>query len=229
MKANRRKSFGDVGWKFGTVSAKATALMFVCYSLLGATLFAPAAKAQAEVPVGRRFIVELRDKLDAKKVKRGKNFDARTLEAIQTSDGRVIPAGAKMKGRVAYVSDREMQLRFEEIRTPWGKTPIVASVVAVPNERGVKDRPDDEGDIKASGGGRGKHAVIGGLIGAGVGAAVGGATKGDASAVGKGAAIGGGAGALIGAAHGGKRLVLHEGTQLEVELERPLVLVSNGR
>lgn len=190
--------------------------------------FAVWAAGQSEVPAGTRFVVELEKKLDANKVKRGKRFEARTLEALQTADGRVIPAGSELDGRVGEVSKREMQLRFEEIHTPWGRTPLVARVVAVPDEKGVKATTDDEGDIQASGGGHKKHAVVGGLVGAGIGAAVGGATQGGASGVGKGAAIGGATGGLIGATKGGHRLVLERGARLEVELDRPLVLLTEN-
>jgi hypothetical protein len=192
--------------------------------LVGA-LMVSSAWAESEVPAGTRFMVELRNKLEGGKVKRGKRFEARTLEAIETSDDQMIPAGARVKGQVSYASKREMQLRLEEIETPWGKMPLVANVVQVVDEKGVKENVGDEGEIKASGGGRAKHSVIGGLLGAGIGAAVGGATSGSSGAE-KGAAIGGGGGAVIGATKGGKELVLPEGTRLEVELERPLVLTA---
>jgi hypothetical protein len=180
---------------------------------------APAALAQ-EIPAGTRFAVELRDKLEAKHVKRGKEFNARTLEALHASDGSVIPAGAKVRGRVAYAKDNELVLDFFRIETRRGKLPISATVVSVPGEKDVKRKAGKEGEIKSEGG-RGKSAGIGALVGAGVGAAVG-ASQGG----GKGAAIGAGAGAaggaLIGAAAGGKDLVLRKGTELELELDRPL-------
>ena len=180
---------------------------------------APAALAQ-EIPAGTRFAVELRDKLEAKHVKRGKEFNARTLEALHASDGSVIPAGAKVRGRVAYARDNELVLDFFRIETRRGKLPISATVVSVPGEKDVKRKAGREGEIKSEGG-RAKGAGIGALVGAGVGAAVG-ASQGG----GKGAAIGAGAGAaggaLIGAAAGGKDLVLRKGTELELQLDRPL-------
>ncbi len=180
---------------------------------------APPAQAQ-EIPAGTRFAVELRDKLEAKHVKRGKEFNARTLEALHASDGSVIPAGAKVRGRVAYAKDNELVLDFFRIETRRGKLPISATVVSVPGEKDVRRKAGKEGEIKAEGG-RAKSAGIGALVGAGVGAAVG-ASQGG----GKGAAIGAGAGAaggaLIGAAAGGKDLVLRKGTELELELDRPL-------
>ena len=181
---------------------------------------APFARAQGSVAAGTRFMVELRDELKAEKVKVGKKFEARTLEALQLSDGTWVDAGAKLKGRVSYVRDREMQLAFERIETRRGKVPIVARVVGVVGEKGVRERAGDEGEIKASGG-RGRNAAIGAAGGAGVGAAVG-ATQGGGKGAAIGAAAGAGGGALIGAATGGRDLVLHKGARLDVELERPL-------
>lgn len=180
---------------------------------------APAALAQ-EIPAGTRFAVELRDKLEAKKLKRGKEFNARTLQALHASDGSVIPAGANVRGRVAYVRDNEMVLDFFRIETRRGRIPISATVLSVPGEKDVKRKAGKEGEIKAEGG-RGQSAGIGAAIGAGAGAAIGAAQGG-----GKGAAIGAGAGAaggaLLGAAAGGKDLVLRKGTELELRLDRPL-------
>lgn len=179
----------------------------------------------AAIPAGTRFLVELRDKLDATRVKPGKKFDARTLETLQASDGSLIPAGTKLKGRVTHVEHNKMAFPFERIETPYGKLPIVATVLGVVGEKGVKRNADEEGEIKAEGE-RGRDAAIGAAVGGGIGAGVG-AAKGG----GKGAAIGAGAGAvagaIFGAAAGGRDLVLHEGTRIEVQLDRPLVLTPS--
>ncbi len=194
----------------------------ICAWLLSAPFAYPLAGANSEVPAGTRFMVELGDKLDARKVNRGKKFKAWTLEAIEATNGRIIPEGTKLTGWVSYATNRDLQLRFDRIETEWGKLPIVATVTGVEGEKGVKRDASDEGDIKASGG-RGKSAAIDAVVGGGIGAGVGGAESGR-----KGAAIRGGtgalAGALIGAAAGGHDLVLYKGTQIEVQLERLLIL-----
>lgn len=202
------------------MKAKHSLVWTAAIAVLLALGLAPLAQAQGSVPAGTRFLVELRDELKAEKVKVGKKFDARTLEALQLNDGTWIDAGAKIKGRVSYVRDREMQLAFERIETRRGKVPIVATVVSVVGEKGVRERAGDEGEIKASGG-RGRNAAIGAAIGAGVGAAVG-ATQAGGKGAAIGAAAGAGGGALIGAASGGRDLVLHKGARLELVLERPL-------
>lgn len=187
---------------------------------LGALAAAAPAAAQSEVPAGSRFLVELRDKLEARRVKPGKKFSARTLEALRAHDGRAIPAGAKLRGRVSHARDNELILRFEDIETPRGRVPLVATVVGVPGEKHVRAGAGKEGEISASSG-RGKRAAIGAAVGAGAGAAIG-ASQGG----GKGAAIGAGtgaaAGAVIGAASGGRDLRLEKGARLELQLDRPL-------
>lgn len=200
------------------------ASLFTALWLVNTALVAPAFADHREIPAGTRFMVELRDQLDAKKAKPGKKFSAITLEALEATDGTTIPAEAKLKGRVSYVEGNKMVLRFERIETRYGKFPIVASVVSVMGEKNVKDEVGPEGEIKSEGG-RGKSAAIGAIIGGGIGAVVGGSQKG-----GKGAAIGAGtggaAGAILGAAAGGRSLVLQKGARLEVELERPLIITS---
>ena len=183
--------------------------------------WAAAANAQSEVPAGTRFLVELRDRLEARKVKPGKKFEVRTVEAMQATDGNIIPAGTKIHGRVSYVEHNKMILRLEQIEAPRGKMPIVATVTNVPGEKDVKGKAGEEGEIKASGH-RGRDAAIGAVVLGGIGAAIGGTQAG-----GKGAAIGAGAGAAtgaaIGAAAGGKDLDLRQGTRIEFQLDRPLV------
>ncbi|MGH9556160.1 MAG: hypothetical protein ACRD2Y_10100 [Terriglobales bacterium] len=183
----------------------------------------PRAAAQSEIPAGTRFLVELRDKLEAKKIKPGKKFEARTLEALRASDGRILSAGAKLKGRVSSVQHNKMMLRFEQIDTGRGKEPIIATVVGVAGEKDVRAK-GNEGELQAAGH-RGRDAAIGAAVLGGIGAALGATQDG-----GRGAAIGAGSGAaaggLIGAAAGGKDLVLQSGSRLELQLDRPLTFKS---
>src|SRR5262245_7105872 len=151
------------------------ALPLLLLSLLSLRSQSVLAIQSSEVPAGTRFMVELRDKLVAKEVKKGKKFEVRTLEALTASDGSQISAGAKIKGSVTSVRNNEMVLRFEEIDTGRGKTPIIASVAGVAGEQDVKAKVGKEGEI--SSGGRGKSAAIGSAVGAAIGG-VAGAAKG---------------------------------------------------
>jgi ferric-dicitrate binding protein FerR (iron transport regulator) len=188
---------------------------------LAAALMIVAAMAQAEVTPGTRFMVELRDKLEGVKVKRGKKFEARTLEALRTTDGKILESGVRLRGHVVASSPDRMLLRFEEIKTPRGWKPLVATVRGVAGEKDVRRSTTSEGEIRADGN-RTKGALIGAAVLGGAGAAIGAAQGG-----GKGAAVGAGVGAGTGAAAGaalagGRDLLLDKGTRLELQLDRPL-------
>jgi hypothetical protein len=197
---------------------RAAVSLLVCAWMVTAS--APPALAQSQVPEGTRFLVELRDRLDARKVHVGKKFEARTVEPLVASDGSTIPAWTKLRGEVSYVRDNQMVLRFERIETPRGKVPLVATVTHVVGEKDVKENAGEEGEIKSSSH-RGRNAAIGAVVLGGIGAAVGGASAGGKGAA-IGAAAGGAGGAAIGASSGGRDLVLQQGTRLELQLDRPL-------
>lgn len=194
-------------------------LWLTLFVLLFGTLAPLAVMAQSEVPAGTRLLVELRDKLEPNKIKVGKKFEARTLEALRSTDGSYIEAGAKLKGRVSHVDGSRVHLRFEKIDTRRGWVPIVATVSGTVGERNLK--VGDEGEVKTSTG-RGKSAAIGAAVGAGIGAAVG-ATQGGGKGAAIGAGVGAATGAVVGAASGGREPVIHEGARLELTLDRPLV------
>jgi hypothetical protein len=191
----------------------------VLLALLGAPVRA-GQETLADVPAGTRFLVELRTKLDAQKVKVGKS-------SKPAPRSRPPPTGLtsrpdQAEGRVTHVEKSRLLLRFETIDTGRDKTPIVATVVGVHGEKNVKKKASDEGEIRAEGGHRGRNTAIGAGVGAGTGAAVGAVTGGGKEAA-IGAGIGAGAGALVGALTGGsKPLVLQKNTRLELELDRPL-------
>jgi len=193
-------------------------------TLLAALACAPATMAQSEIPAGTRFLVELRDKLEARKIKPGKKFDARTREALRATDGSIIEAGRKVRGRVASVENNYVVLRFEQIDTGRGKAPLVATVRGVVGEKEIRKRAGDEGEIRSSSS-RGRNAAIGAAVGAGLGVVIG-ATQGGSRAAVLGAVTGAAAGGLLGASTGGRELVLRDGARIELQLERPLIFKS---
>lgn len=188
--------------------------------LCGLALALPMA-AQSEIPAGTRVLVELRDNLDARRVRPGKKFEARTLEALNGSDGSWIEAGVRLRGRVASVDGNRILLRFEQLDTRRGWVPIVATVTGVAGERDFNRRASNEGEIRSSNS-RGRNAAIGAAVGAGAGAAIG-AARGGGHGAAIGAIVGGGTGAVIGAASGGRDIELREGTRIEVQLDRPVL------
>jgi hypothetical protein len=185
-----------------TVASRIRAAVLISLAtFVGGTLFATAAYAHTEVPAGTHFTVQLGDKLDAKKVKPGKKFEARTLEDLETTDGTVIPAGSEVEGQVVFSEKNEMEVQFERIETPWGMEPLMASVVEVIGDEGVRELSNNQGVVKAE------------------------AKAGHSKAVAVGTTEGGGTGALIGVEDEHHKLVLHEGTRFVLELDRPLLVL----
>lgn len=179
----------------------------------------------AMVSEGTRFLVRLEDKLTTKKDKVGKKFKLKTAEPLVAADGSILPAGAEIRGHVSRVEPAgatgraRLWLSFDEIRTPAGKVPVIASVASVPGEHSVRKGDSKEGEIEARTS-KGSQEIQAAAIGAAIGAAAGAATKG-----GKGALIGAGIGAVAGfliASGMGQELELQKGTNIELQLERPL-------
>ncbi len=189
----------------------------------GATRDSSAPRPDA-IPQGTRFLTVLDDKLETNKAKPGKKFKLKLAEDLIAPNGDSIPRGKKIKGHVSSV-DRGLHgrilLSFDQIETRHGWVPLVATVTAVPAEHGVEEQTGAEGEISRRGVNK-RRAVEAAAIGAGVGAITGAVVGG-----GKGAAIGAAAGAGVGLGAGiltDRDLKLDKGTQLELRLDRQLVL-----
>jgi len=176
---------------------------------------------QNYIPEGTRFVVVLDDKLETKKLEPGKKFKAKLAEDLVAPNGDYIPRGKKVKGHVSSVQKggaASVILSFDEIETRKGSVPIAATVIGVPNERGVKVI-GNEGEIERKGSGT-RRILTTAAAGAGVGAATGAITGGA-----RGAIIGAAAGAAVGGTAGllmKSEMKLDKGTQLEIALDRPL-------
>lgn len=179
------------------------------------------------VASGTRFLVRLENKLSTRKDKAGKNFKAKTLEPLATADGTVLPPGAEVRGHISRIESggltgrARLWLSFDEIKTPWGKEPLIADVASVPGEHSVKAGDSREGEIEARTS-KGTRELEAAAAGAAIGAVAGAAVKGGKGA-GIGAAIGGAGGFLVASGYG-QELELQKGTKLELELARPLYL-----
>jgi hypothetical protein len=182
-----------------------------------------------QVPAGTKFLVGLLDELNTKTAKPHQQFTVKTLESLDTPDGRAIPAGTVIRGHVSRVEPgssagrARIWLTFDDIETRAGWKPLVADVTEVPGEHSVKSGEIKEGEIQArtSAGDRDLQAAA---AGAALGAAAGAVTKN-----GKAAAIGAATGALTAflvSSGLGQELDLVKGTKLELELERPLYLAK---
>jgi hypothetical protein len=176
------------------------------------------------VPEGTRFLILLDDKLDTGKLQRGKRFKARLGDDLVAPDGSMIPRGKRVRGHVSDVEQGlhpRLLLSFDQIETQRGWMPLVATVTGVPGEHGVKQEAGREGEIERQGPDK-RRVAEAAAVGAGVGTLAGVAAGG-----GKGAAVGAAAGAGLGLGAGiltDRNFRLEKGTQLEVQLDRPLMV-----
>ncbi len=175
------------------------------------------------IPEGTRFLVVLGDKLDTSKLKAGKKFKAALGEDLVAPDGAVIPRGKKVAGHVSSVErgfHARLLLSFDQIETQHGWVPLAATVTGVPGEHGAKNT-GSEGEIARKGVDK-TRAVESAAAGAAVGAVGGTLAAGPHGAI-VGAAVGGAAGLGAGMLTD-RDLTLQKGTQLELRLDRQLMV-----
>lgn len=183
---------------------------------------------QNAIPDGTRFIIKLKDTLDTRKMEQGKHFKAELREELVTPSGLVIPKGRTIKGHVGRFehgfTGSKMQLALDEIETRKGWVPLIGTITGVPGDPSIK-ASGEEGEIYRKGPDK-KKVITNAAIGAAVGAVTGSVLGG-----GKGAAIGAAAGAGAGTGSSflfkGGDMKLDKGTQLEVRLDRDLVVPTH--
>ncbi len=178
------------------------------------------------IPSGTTFLMHLTDTLDTDRMSTGQRFQGKLDQDLVAPNGDLIPRGRKIKGHVSEI-DRgfhgRLLLSFDQIETRHGWVPLIATVVGVPGEHGVKDETGPEGEIEKRGVDKrrtAEAAVIGGAVGATTGAIAGGG-KGAAIGAAVGAGLGGGAGILT-----DRDLRLNKGQELEVRLDRGIQIPS---
>lgn len=177
------------------------------------------------IPDGSRFIIKLKDTLDTRKMEEGKHFKAELREDLVTPSGLIVPKGRTIKGHVGRFehgyTGSKMQLALDEIETRKGWVPLIGTVTGVPGDPSIK-ASGEEGEIYRKGPDK-KKVITNAAIGAAVGA-----VSGSVLGGGKGAAIGAAAGAGVGTGTSflfkGSDMKLDKGTQLEVRLDRDLVV-----
>ena len=222
-----RKIF--LSWTGGTIATLFSLGIFVCAPLTVAAQSNVSALPSAAdvVPNGTHFLVRLDDELNTGKNKVNKKFDAKTIETLETSNGYILPPGAKIRGHISRIEPggvtgrARLWLTFDDIDTHHGRLPLVAEVSSVPGDFSVRPGESKEGEIEARTS-KGTRDLEAAAAGAAIGAAAGAAAHG-----GKGAAIGAAAGGIAGfvASSGiGQELDLPKGTKLDIVLDRPLYL-----
>jgi len=188
-----------------------------------------AAEVFAVAP-GTRFLVSLEQGLNTKALRQNQGFLVRTLEPLEAGQGFYLPAGAVIRGHVSRVEPAgatgraKLWLTFDEVRTGFGRLPIVAEVTSVPGDHSIKSGPLQEGVIEGRGGTQ-KDAAQAAAAGAAMGAIQGVRDKNKKEAA-EAAALGALEAYLMEAGRG-QELELPEGAKLELELERALYLVKD--
>jgi hypothetical protein len=192
--------------------------------LLAATL---CAQSSAPVPAGTALMVRLDTTLATFSNKPGDPFQAKVTQAIVVNGSTLIPAGATVEGRVTKVSEPRrisgkpsIGILPEAVVLPTGERFYLDATLTDTNIPGTdvnsegqfKGSGHDRRDVVETGGGTLGGMLIGGLIGGGPGVVIGGAVGATSTGV------------HWLAKH--RSATLPAGTQLTLELNRPLTLTA---
>jgi hypothetical protein len=181
------------------------------------------------VVAGTKFLVRLESDLRTKDGRENRKFKVKTLEPLEAGSGTYLPPGAEIRGHVSRVEPAgvagraRLWLTFDEIRTKFGRLPIVAEVVDVPGDHSVKTGTMQEGLIEGRTSTQ-RDAAQAAAAGAAMGA-VKGVKHRDKREAAEGAASGALAAYLMESGRG-HELDLPKGAKLELELERALYLLK---
>jgi len=181
------------------------------------------------VAPGTRFLVGLERELNTGAIRRNQVFAVRTLEPLEAGQGFYLPAGAVIEGHVSRIEPAgktgraKLWLTFDEIRTRFGRLPIVAEVASLPGDHSTKNGPMVNGVIE--GHGSTKDAQQAAAAGAAMGALKGVQDKNKKKEAAQAAALGALEAYLMEAGRG-EELDLPKGSKLELELQRALYLVK---
>lgn len=184
------------------------------------------------VPTRTEIPLELSSGLSSRTAYEGEAVYCQTVYPITVNNQIVIPVGSYVKGVITQVKrpghihgKAQIGIRFDSITLPSGVTKPMFATLSGYAGNGKEGFKRDESKIEGQGT-KGKDAetvAITGAEGAGIGS-VAGISGGHSGA---GAVVGGASGALGGLiyvlATRGKEIVLPAGTDLQLELSRPLV------
>jgi len=170
------------------------------------------------VDAGTRVLLELTHSLNTKRSRDGDRVHLRVAFPVSVDNQVVIPRGATVLGTVTEVKGAkgkgDLYIRFDTLTLPNGDT------------RDLRARPDGGGEGKIAGGNDRAGDARKVATGAGVGASIGGIAGAASGHAGAGMGIGGLAGAAAGLASVFSKhapdVTLHEGTTVEMVLDREL-------
>jgi hypothetical protein len=184
-----------------------------------------AAQTSLPVPAGTALMVKLETTLATFSNKAGDPFRGALTKDVVLNGSTIIPAGATIEGRVTKVAEPRrisgkptIGILPETLILPGGERLYLDATLVDTNVPGTD--VNNEGEFKGSGHGRRDQLEVGG--GAAGGMLIGGLAGGPVWVVGGGAIGAGAAGAHWLSRH--RSAVLPAGTQLTLELNRPLTL-----
>jgi hypothetical protein len=196
--------------------------------IMGALLVAGSTWAQTapSLPAGTSLKVKLETTLSTFSSRSGDPFQGRIMDSVMVNGKTVLPAGTTVQGRVTKASEPRryegkptIAIFPEAVVLPNGERYVLNATLVdtnvgkgtdVNDEGQFKGQGHDKTDLIELGAGTGGGMLIGGLAGGGKGLLIG-------------AAIGGGAAAGHWLSKR-KSAVLPSGTELIMELSRPMVL-----
>lgn len=170
---------------------------------------------EVTIPEGAILELELLTAMDTAVSRVGDEIQARTLSPVRVKGEVVLPEGTLVEGRVTEVQSSgrvkgraRLAFTFDRVKTRSGHKKILSSFVEKEAEDGRKK------DATVIGGAAGLGAIVGGIVGGKKGAAIG-------------ATIGGASGTGVVLATKGEEIQLPAGTEVNVRLDQPLVVVMN--
>lgn len=179
----------------------------------------PAGAANAIVPVGTEFTVELDETLSAESNDVGDRFTATVTEDIRDGTEVIVPEGAKVSGRITGIDESDgvgdqaaLRVVFESINVNGTDHALAADVtdvdVSLTDRRNVDDTTE--------------KIVAGAAAGAIVGAIIGGSLK-DILV---GGVLGAGAGTIISLGTGDVQSALPAGSELDLRVTQRVAMSS---
>lgn len=182
---------------------------------------------QVRVAEGTKILFTLNDTLSTKTNREGDPFSGVVSRSVRVGKRMAIPQGSVVRGAVARVERAgrvkgrsELGLRFDQLELPDGQVYDLSASLTQLEER-EKETVTEEGQVKGAGTKKRDVLTIGG--GAGIGAAIG-AIAGGGKGAATGGAVGAGAGAAMVLLTRGKDVEVPRGTELAIQLDRPLTV-----
>lgn len=172
-------------------------------------------EADFSIPSGDQLRIRLTSPLNSKTNREGDQFTARVVSPSAYVNATIVGHVTRISHSGKATGKTEMQLAFDEITMPDGRTaPLEAMVEKVYDSASVKT-VDEEGNVQS--GTRTRDTATRGAGGAAIGAVIG-AIAGGGKGAAIGAVIGGAAGAGSVYAQSGKDMILEVGTEMMIRI-----------